>query len=186
MQEYAPGGDMYGALAAAGGFLHEVQVAGGVMRPLLSALTQLHSQARTPMHSQLHMLTCRFLSCCTVRYQSNACAAAGATLVLLQCGAGITLCEHCSNVCIQRYRRVAWQQSVIIVKGHIRDAWDQGVMHRDVKPENLLLCADGSAPGGHLHVRLADFGLARRVGSGGTPYVGTLDYMAPEVTLLVC
>lgn len=55
-------------------------------------------------------------------------------------------------------------------------------MHRDVKPENLLLCA--GAPGGHLHVRLADFGLARRVGSGGTPYVGTLDYMAPEVKVI--
>lgn len=57
VQEYAPGGDMYGALAAAGGFLHEVQVAGGVMRPLLSALTQLHSQAH-PASPSTHNCTC--------------------------------------------------------------------------------------------------------------------------------
>jgi len=40
-QEYAPGGDMYGVLAAAGGFLHEEQVAGGVLLPLLRALAAL-------------------------------------------------------------------------------------------------------------------------------------------------
>lgn len=102
VQEYAPGGDMYGALAAAGGFLHEVQVAGGVMRPLLSALTQLHSQARIPMHSQVHMLTCRSFSRCRVRYRSNACAAAVQLWFCCSYGAGTTLCEHSSVVCIYK------------------------------------------------------------------------------------
>ena len=182
VQEYALGGDMYGALAAAGGFLHEVQVAGGVMRPLLSALTQLHSQARIPKHSQLHMLTCRFSLRCTVRYISNACAAAEQLWSCGSCGAGITLCEPCSIVCIYKILKSRLATINYFVQEYIRDAWDQGVMHRDIKPENLLLCAGAGTPGGHLHVRLADFGLARRVGSGGTPYVGTLDYMAPEVT----
>ena len=48
VQEYAPGGDMYSVLAAAGGFLHEEQAAGGVLLPLLRALAALHGQARPP------------------------------------------------------------------------------------------------------------------------------------------
>lgn len=46
MQEYASGGDLYAALAAAGGFLPETQVASCVMLPLLTALVHVHNQAR--------------------------------------------------------------------------------------------------------------------------------------------
>ena len=46
MQEYAPGGDLYAALAAAGGFLSETQVASCVMLPLLTALAHVRDQAR--------------------------------------------------------------------------------------------------------------------------------------------
>jgi serine/threonine-protein kinase len=54
-----------------------------------------------------------------------------------------------------------------------------GVVHRDLKPQNIMLCNDGS-------IRIMDFGIARSQASrrltfvGFTPAMGTPDYMAPE------
>ena len=53
---------------------------------------------------------------------------------------------------------------------------DQQIVHRDVKPQNLILADNG--------VTLVDFGVARAIGSDetvGTIAVGTPRYMAPEV-----
>jgi tetratricopeptide (TPR) repeat protein len=56
-------------------------------------------------------------------------------------------------------------------------AHGQGILHRDVKPANLLLDAQGG-------VWVTDFGLAKAVGHDGLTrsgdLVGTLQYMAPE------
>ncbi|HZR21418.1 MAG TPA: protein kinase [Verrucomicrobiae bacterium] len=54
-----------------------------------------------------------------------------------------------------------------------------GVIHRDLKPQNIMLCNDGT-------IRIMDFGIARAQGArrltfvGFTPTMGTPDYMAPE------
>lgn len=57
---------------------------------------------------------------------------------------------------------------------HSRD-----VVHRDLKPQNIMVCSDGS-------IRIMDFGIARSMKMrrltfvGFSPTMGTPDYMAPE------
>ena len=59
----------------------------------------------------------------------------------------------------------------------LRHAHDRGVIHRDIKPGNLLLTADGQ-------VKLSDFGIARLFGSGphtsAGSVLGTAEFMSPE------
>jgi predicted Ser/Thr protein kinase len=76
------------------------------------------------------------------------------------------------------------EQALVIVPqicDALQYAHDQNVVHRDVKPENILLTSQG-------HVKIADFGLAKLMGTEESDYtltgtrqvMGTPHYMAPE------
>ena len=55
----------------------------------------------------------------------------------------------------------------------------ENIIHRDMKPDNVMICNDGS-------LRIMDFGIAKGSGmkkitmAGFSPSMGTPDYMAPE------
>ena len=51
-----------------------------------------------------------------------------------------------------------------------------GVVFRDLKPDNILICQDG-------HIKLTDFGLAKDISELGTTrtFCGTTEFMAPEI-----
>ncbi|XP_053222345.1 ribosomal protein S6 kinase-related protein [Podarcis raffonei] len=62
---------------------------------------------------------------------------------------------------------------LVLVLGYLHNL---GIVHRDVKMENILLDEQG-------HLKLTDFGLSRHLPWGERAYTicGTLQYMAPEV-----
>ncbi|KAL9412837.1 hypothetical protein AB3S75_041487 [Citrus x aurantiifolia] len=75
----------------------------------------------------------------------------------------------------QRFRILRGVASALL---YLHEEGEKVVLHRDIKPGNILLDA-------HLNGKLGDFGMARLYDHGSIPcttnLVGTLGYMAPEL-----
>ncbi|XP_061595189.1 ribosomal protein S6 kinase-related protein [Cololabis saira] len=93
------------------------------------------------------------------------------------------MCDYCSTGDLYTYWQMIGQFSEDTVRVFAAELGcalgflhDFGIIHRDVKMENILLTDHG-------HLRLADFGLSRRLERGGRAFTicGTIQYMAPEV-----
>ena len=55
----------------------------------------------------------------------------------------------------------------------IHELHKEGMLYRDMKTANALLDSEG-------HLRLADFGLAKRATKSGS-FLGSMNYLAPEM-----
>ena len=86
--------------------------------------------------------------------------------------------------------RVPWREGIDTLRGvllGLKHAHERGVVHRDIKPDNIWLCVKG----GERVVKLLDFGIAKLfAGSGGDAVVtsagmtiGTPAYLSPEQAL---
>ncbi|MEV2243545.1 serine/threonine-protein kinase [Streptomyces sp. NPDC049970] len=90
---------------------------------------------------------------------------------------------------LDRERRLAPEAAAAIiadVADGLAAAHRAGVVHRDVKPENILLDMEGPpGPGGSHPALLTDFGVAKLIDTPrrtkATKIIGTPDYLAPEI-----
>lgn len=88
---------------------------------------------------------------------------------------GITLKRY-----IESHGRVGWKDTVSIVMQILKalqHAHDKGIIHRDVKPQNIMIATDGT-------IKVTDFGIARFARSDHKTMtdkaIGSVHYISPE------
>jgi eukaryotic-like serine/threonine-protein kinase len=97
------------------------------------------------------------------------------TYIVMEYLPGITLRQL-----LKDFSTLTWEQTIDVVKAVLNGldaAHTAGIVHRDVKPENVLLADDG-------RIKIADFGLARAASHNtqtGQALLGTVAYLSPEL-----
>ena len=90
---------------------------------------------------------------------------------------GITLKEY-----LDQRKDIRWKEAVhftVQILRALQHAHDKGIVHRDIKPQNIMLLSDGT-------IKVTDFGIARLTRSEmqatavGSKAIGSVHYISPE------
>lgn len=88
---------------------------------------------------------------------------------------GITLKEY-----IDQQKDIPWKEAVhftVQILRALQHAHDKGIIHRDIKPQNIMLLADGT-------IKVTDFGIAQfsrnDIRSDSDRAIGSVHYISPE------
>ncbi len=90
---------------------------------------------------------------------------------------GITLKEY-----LDQRKDIRWKEAVhftVQILRALQHAHDKGIVHRDIKPQNIMLLSDGT-------IKVTDFGIARlsrsemRATMDGKKAIGSVHYISPE------
>lgn len=91
---------------------------------------------------------------------------------------GITLKEY-----LDQRKDIRWKEAVhftVQILRALQHAHDKGIVHRDIKPQNIMLLSDGT-------IKVTDFGIARlsrtemrATMDGGEKAIGSVHYISPE------
>lgn len=90
---------------------------------------------------------------------------------------GITLKEY-----IEQQKDIKWKEALhftVQILRALQHAHDKGIVHRDIKPQNIMLLPDGT-------IKVTDFGIARfsrqdiRATSATDKAIGSVHYISPE------
>ena len=90
---------------------------------------------------------------------------------------GITLKEY-----LDQRKDIRWKEAVhftVQILRALQHAHDKGIVHRDIKPQNIMLLSDGT-------IKVTDFGIARLTRSDmkatveGNKAIGSVHYISPE------
>lgn len=98
----------------------------------------------------------------------------GVDYIVMELIEGITMKQYLDKKGIMTWRE-ALHFSIQIAKG-LEHAHSRGIIHRDIKPHNIMVLKDGS-------VKVADFGIARIASAQNTltrEALGSVHYISPE------
>lgn len=97
--------------------------------------------------------------------------------IVMECIDGITLKEY-----IEQQKEFKWKEAVhftVQILRALQHAHDKGIVHRDIKPQNIMLLPDGT-------IKVTDFGIARfsrqdiRATRSTDKAIGSVHYISPE------
>ncbi len=94
--------------------------------------------------------------------------------------------EHIDGITLKEYldqrKDLRWKEAVhftVQILRALQHAHDKGIVHRDIKPQNIMLLSDGT-------IKVTDFGIARltrtemQATAVGNKAIGSVHYISPE------